>query len=156
ERRDEPPRLGLARVHNAFLLDLDHAGLGIPAVDRVGGHADPTAVDALHAPHAGVIVKRRALALAPHHDERAVAPLGIAMKKPTRVDVGRRQEVVGVEEVFAALDHFAEHTLHVATSGFVVADRDRLVEASDQLVHFRALPDHGHALSPPVLAPMVT
>src|SRR5438445_8151079 len=35
ERRDERPRLGLARVHDAFLLELDHAGLGIPAVDRV-------------------------------------------------------------------------------------------------------------------------
>jgi hypothetical protein len=66
------------------------------------------------------------------------------MQEPARVGIVRRLEIRSVEEVFTAVDHLAEHALHVATSSLVVADRDRLVEAADQLVHLGALPDHRH------------
>src|SRR5213593_1286790 len=102
EGRDQSAGLGDPRHHLGLLAELDDVLLGIAAMDRERRDADAAAVDALAAPHAGMVVERRSLSLVPDQDQRGVAAPRIAMQEPARVAIGRRLEIGRGDELLAA------------------------------------------------------
>src|SRR5207247_10407564 len=81
EGRDQSAGLADPRHHLGLLAELDDVLLGIAAMDRERRDADAAAVDALAAPHAGMVVERRSLSLVPDQDRRGVAAPRVALQE---------------------------------------------------------------------------
>src|SRR5262245_12357802 len=89
--RDE--RAGLADTGLDDLVAMEPRDVVLDrSVQVVAGHADVAPVHAFDAPHPAVIVDRRPLAGAPHHDDDREALRGIDVKQVARVAVGLRDE----------------------------------------------------------------
>src|SRR5262245_38398350 len=86
-----------------------------------------------------MIVNRRALALAPHHDDDRVTRARIAVQKAPRVALARRDEQGGRERELAAADLLGQDRLHRRTDSCGVAGGDRHIDPAHESGYGSAL-----------------
>src|SRR5688572_18924272 len=89
---------------------------------------------AFHAPQAGMVVHRRALARAPGHGDHAVAEARAAVELAARVVVGDRLVDAGGQLHVAVADHPAQRVAQAGGDLLVGAGLHGLVDRGDELV----------------------
>src|SRR5690606_34849273 len=110
--RNQAP--GAADARDVGVARLEAKDVAGAADELVLLHVDAADPDALHAPHAGVVVDRRALPGAPGHDHDRVVALAVAVHQAPRVVVGDAAGECGGQVDAAG----AQETAQVGFDGF--------------------------------------